>query len=219
MRHVSRTAIKVDTTDTRLDLFIASWITTHLVCSSCRSTSVSTGSSNNRILSIKSGTWWSADITLLMRIEHVSERSILMRGNLSFIQTRWLFANNEIYKPLYNYRAQRVSGKNKEPAQTPWRGAQCSRIGCIGLRPALTRGLSQGETEVMGSQLRKANSEKRFEESVHVYTKLEITGKPTQKKPTWNQKILKNCQNTFRSLMFRLFALSFVQGFADAKKG
>jgi len=25
----------------------------------------------------------------------------------------------------------------KQPAQTPWRGAQCSRIGCIGLRPAL----------------------------------------------------------------------------------
>ena len=71
VRHVSRTAIKVNTTDNRLDLFIASLISTHLVCSSCRSTSVSTGTANNQILSIKSEAWWSADITLIMRIEHV----------------------------------------------------------------------------------------------------------------------------------------------------
>jgi len=34
-----------------------------------------------------------------------------------------LFANNEIYKPFYNSRAQGASGKNERPAQTPWRGA------------------------------------------------------------------------------------------------
>jgi len=33
-------------------------------------------------------------------------------------------------------QAQGVSGKN-ESTQTPWREAQCSCIGCIGLRPAL----------------------------------------------------------------------------------
>jgi len=32
-------------------------------------------------------------------------------------------ANNDIYKPLYNYRAQGVSGKNEQPTQAPWRGA------------------------------------------------------------------------------------------------
>jgi len=36
---------------------------------------------------------------------------------------RALFANNDIYKPLLLYsRAQGVSGKNEQPAQTPWRG-------------------------------------------------------------------------------------------------
>jgi len=50
------------------DLFTANWITTHLVCSSCRSTSVSTGTSNNQIQSIKSGKWWKADTTLSMRV-------------------------------------------------------------------------------------------------------------------------------------------------------
>ena len=50
---VLRTATKVNTTNTRLDLFIASWITTHLICNSCRFTAVcSTG--NNQVLSIKS---------------------------------------------------------------------------------------------------------------------------------------------------------------------
>jgi len=39
-RYVSRTAIKVNTRDTRLDLFIARWITKPLVCSSCRSTAI-----------------------------------------------------------------------------------------------------------------------------------------------------------------------------------
>jgi len=42
-------------------------------------------------------------------------------------------------RPFSNSRAQRVSGKNEQLVQTPWRGAQCSRIGCIGLRPALLR--------------------------------------------------------------------------------
>ena len=56
--HVGRTAIKVNTKDTRLDLFIASWITTHFVCNSCRSTAVLNGTSNDQDPSIKSGTWW-----------------------------------------------------------------------------------------------------------------------------------------------------------------
>jgi len=42
----------------------------------------------------------------------------------SFVQARYLFVNNEIYKPfLLNSRAQAVCGKNEQFAQTPWRGA------------------------------------------------------------------------------------------------
>jgi len=34
-----------------------------------------------------------------------------------------LLANNEIYKPLLlNSQAQRISGKNERPPQTPWQG-------------------------------------------------------------------------------------------------
>jgi len=55
-----------------------------------------------------------------------------------FVLTRALFGNNEIDKPvLLNYRAQNVFGKNEQSIQTSWCGAQCSCIGCIGLRPAL----------------------------------------------------------------------------------
>jgi len=44
-----------------------------------------------------------------------------------------LFANNDIYKPfLLNSRAQGVSGKNEQPAQTSWRGA------CRGAGPNAT---------------------------------------------------------------------------------
>jgi len=43
---------------------------------------------------------------------------------------------------LLNSKAQGVSDRNEQSTQTPWRGAQCSCIGCIGLRPALhTRGV------------------------------------------------------------------------------
>ena len=38
---------------------------------------------------------------------------------------------------LLNSQAQGVSGKNEQSSQTPWRGAQRSCIGCIGLSPAL----------------------------------------------------------------------------------
>jgi len=38
---------------------------------------------------------------------------------------------------LLNSQAQGVSGKIEQSTQTPWRGAQCSWIGCIGFRPAL----------------------------------------------------------------------------------
>jgi len=38
---------------------------------------------------------------------------------------------------LLNSQAQGVSGKNEQSTQTPWRGAKCGCIGCIGLRPAL----------------------------------------------------------------------------------
>jgi len=74
------------------------------------------------------GTWWS-----------------------SFVQTRYLFANNEIYKLLLQYseRKEYLEKMNKLPkhhcagppeARGPQRrGAQCSRIGCISLRPALGR--------------------------------------------------------------------------------
>jgi len=60
------------------------------------------------------------------------------------VETRTFFASNEIYRAfLLNSRAQGVSGKNEQPTETPWRGApqkrgaQCSCIGCIGLRPTL----------------------------------------------------------------------------------
>jgi len=43
--------------------------------------------------------------------------------NLAFVQTRNLFANNEIYKQiLLNSRAQGLSGINEQPSQTPWWG-------------------------------------------------------------------------------------------------
>jgi len=38
---------------------------------------------------------------------------------------------------LLSSQAQGVSGKNEQSTQTPWRGAQCSCIDCIGLRPVL----------------------------------------------------------------------------------
>jgi len=38
---------------------------------------------------------------------------------------------------LLNSQSQGVSGKNEQSTQTQWRGAQCSCIGCIGLKPAL----------------------------------------------------------------------------------
>jgi len=41
---------------------------------------------------------------------------------------------------LLNSQAQGVSGKNEQSTQTPWRGAQCNCIGCIGLRLALRWG-------------------------------------------------------------------------------
>ena len=66
LNNVGRTAAKVNRTNTRLDLFIASWITTHLMCNNCRSTGVLTSTSNNQVLSMKSGTLCSADITLRM---------------------------------------------------------------------------------------------------------------------------------------------------------
>jgi len=65
-------------------------------------------------------------------------------GNSSFVKTRQLFADNEIYKPfLLNSRAQGVSEKNEQSSQTPWRGTQCSCIGCIGWRPALHHNICQ----------------------------------------------------------------------------
>jgi len=39
---------------------------------------------------------------------------------------------------FYNSLAKGVSGKNEQPVEPPWRGAQCSFIGCISLRLALT---------------------------------------------------------------------------------
>jgi len=34
---------------------------------------------------------------------------------------------------VLNSQAQVVSGRNEQSTQTPWHGAQCSCIGCIGL--------------------------------------------------------------------------------------
>jgi len=45
-----------------------------------------------------------------------------------------------IFINLYSCRARGVSGKNKQPEQIPWRGAQFSRIGFSpALSPAQTR--------------------------------------------------------------------------------
>jgi len=60
------------------------------------------------------------------------------RGNL-LVLNRAFFVNNVIYMAfLLNSQAQGVSSKNEKSTQTPWRGAKCSCIGCIGLRPSLT---------------------------------------------------------------------------------
>jgi len=52
-------------------LRVESRFTTHLICNSCRPTAVLTGTVNNQAPSTKNGTWWSANITPCMRIEHV----------------------------------------------------------------------------------------------------------------------------------------------------
>ena len=81
-----------------------------------------------------------------MRIEHVWLRFIWRKFN-TFFQTKALFANNEDYMSFLHYsRVQGMSGKN-EQFQTakhhdvgpPETRAQCSCIGCIGLRPALLK--------------------------------------------------------------------------------
>jgi len=53
-------------TGTRLDLLIEVELLDYIAyfaCNSCRSTAVLTGTSNNQATSIKSESWWSADIT------------------------------------------------------------------------------------------------------------------------------------------------------------
>ena len=54
---------QVNTTDTRLNLFIASWIIAHLVGNNCRSTAVLTDTNDNQVPSIKTGPCGSADTT------------------------------------------------------------------------------------------------------------------------------------------------------------
>jgi len=54
---------QVNTADTRLNLFIASRIITHLVDNIYRSTAVLTDTSKNQVPSTKSGTCGSADTT------------------------------------------------------------------------------------------------------------------------------------------------------------
>ena len=47
----------------------------------------------------------------------------------------------------------RTTWKNWQPSQTPWRGAQCSCIGCIGFRPALLAGItSRADSKALVSQ-------------------------------------------------------------------
>jgi len=53
---------------------------------------------------------------------------------------------------FHNSRAQGVSGKNEQLAQTEWRGAQCSCIGCIGLSPALLTLYAQASNTYIASQ-------------------------------------------------------------------
>ena len=53
-----------------------------------------------------------------------------------------------------NSQAQDVSGKNEQSTQTPCRGAQCSCIGCIGLRPALSLRIAFiSQTQAMSIQI------------------------------------------------------------------
>ena len=71
-RYVGRTAVKVNRTDTDLDLFTASWITACFVCNSGKSTGALTSSSNNQVPSMKRRRWWSANNALYsMRFEQV----------------------------------------------------------------------------------------------------------------------------------------------------
>jgi len=64
--------------------------------------------------------------------------------------------NNDIYKPFSNSRVQEVqylSEMNNRPnvmVRGPLRrGVQCSRIGCIGLRPALLLWVSKQKTSTL----------------------------------------------------------------------
>ena len=58
-----RKKCQVNTTDTRLNQFIGSWIIAHLVGNNWRSIAVLTDTSDNQVPSIKSGPCGSADIT------------------------------------------------------------------------------------------------------------------------------------------------------------
>ena len=91
------------------------------VWNSCRSTAVLTATvSNNQAPFIE---WdmvehgYNALCSMRMELECSAEEI-----HCKFKETRQLFANNEMHKPLLmNSRAQGVSGKNKRPSQTLWR--------------------------------------------------------------------------------------------------
>ena len=122
---VGGTAIRFNAADTGLDLFIRNWITTHLVCNIWKSIAVLTGTSNSQVPSTKWKTWWNAVAWELNKFDNVQ-----FRGNSSFVQTRWLFANSNIHRPfLLISRAQGVSGENETTCPSTMARAQCSRVG------------------------------------------------------------------------------------------
>ena len=91
------------------------------------------------------GSGLSAAIPLTVRIEHVWQRSIIIRGNSSFIQTRQLYYLLTMrFLSLFTIlvRKEYLAKTNNLPKRygvgSLRRGAQCSRVGCIGLRPALS---------------------------------------------------------------------------------
>jgi len=119
---VGWTAIRFNTADTGLDLFLGNWITTHLVCNSWRSTAVLTGTSNSQVPPTKWKKWWNADIT-----PWHENWARLMTFNLEEIHRSFkpddclltiLFISH-----FYWFRERNeYLAKMKPPAQAPWRG-------------------------------------------------------------------------------------------------
>ena len=121
----------------------ASLITAHLVCDSCRPTEGRNCTTNNHVPFIKSGTWWSADIkpsheNRAHLISCDKKRKSIVCSNASIVFLQWdLLATSTEFSRKRSIWQKWTTCPNTM-AQGPQRPvAQCSCIGCIGLRPAL----------------------------------------------------------------------------------